>query len=126
MNGKEKERSLSIPKKYFQDASIGAIVPTLSEIKYLLKIIDYNRYMFETVYEDNVLYIKLPDDSFNQNMMRTLEIKRHNMAHLLGLTEHEDINSPNPQKNLLKKHFNSVVRDKSVYPGSTDAEKLLA
>mgnify|MGYP003305111482 CR=1 FL=1 len=71
--------------------------------------------MYETIYANNPLYLTLPDDTFNQNMTRILEIKRKNIAHLLGLTEHEDLANPNPQKNLLKKLFFVYKQGKKVY-----------
>ena len=125
INGKEKGSNISIPEKYFEDKSIGAIIPNIDEMTFLLKTIETNKKLFEMIYLDNPLYIKLPDDSLNENMTRVLEIKKHNIAHLMGLTEHEDIGTTNPSKNLLKKHFYKVVKDTSIYEGNTDAEKLL-
>lgn len=125
INGKEKGSNVTVPKQYFEDKSTCSIVPSLDEMNFLLKLIDNNKVMFEMIYENNPLYLKLPDESFNENMTRILEIKKHNIAHLLGLTEYEDINSLDPSKNLLKKHFNNIVKDKSLYKGSTESEKLL-
>lgn len=125
INGKEKSSSNKIPNKYYEDQSIGAIIPTLEEMDILLKLIESNKIMFEMIYKGNRLLLKLPDESFNENMTRILEIKKHNIAHLLGLTEYEDINFIDPTKNLLKKHFYSIINDKDEYEGNTDAEKLL-
>ena len=125
INGKEKSSSLTVPSEYYNDQSLGAIIPTDEELYALLKLIKANKIMFEVMYRDNPFTLKLPNQSFNQNMTRILEIKEYNIAHLLGLSEHEDINNPDPSKNLLKKHFNSVVKDKSKYAGNTEAEKLL-
>ena len=125
INGKEKESNMSIPEKYFLDKSLGAIIPSNKEMSFLLKLIETNTKMFEMIYLDNPLYIKLPNGTLNENMTRVLEIKRHNIAHLMGLTEYEDPGSNDPSKNLLKKHFYSIVKDTSVYNGNTDAERLL-
>lgn len=126
INGKLKEADLSVPKKYFDDSSMGTIIPTMKEVEHLLRVISYNSYMYSNVYDNNPLYVKLPDETFNQNMTRILEIKRKNIAHLLGLTEYEAPGELNPNKNLLKKHFNSIVKDKTKYYGDTDSEKLLS
>ena len=126
INGKLKEADLSVPKKYFDDSSMSTIIPTLKEVEYLLRVISYNSYMYNNVYDNNPLYIKLPEDTFNQNMTRVLEIKRKNIAHLLGLTEYEDPRELNSNKNLLKKYFNSNIKDKTRYYGDTDSEKLLS
>lgn len=125
INGKEKGSNITVPEKYFKDMAVGAIIPTFEEMAFLLKVIKSNKIMYEMFYEDTFLYVKLPDESFNENMIRILEIKKHNIAHLLGLTEYEDITN-NPSKNLLKKHFFSVVKESNkYYKGSSDAEKLL-
>jgi len=94
----------------------------MSDIDFLLKLIKSNKVMFEMIYKDNPLIVKLPDESFNANMVRILEIKEHNIAHLLGLTEHEDGNDP--RKNLFKKHFYSIVKNPEIY-GERDSERLL-
>lgn len=124
INGDKKDKEIRIPKKYFNDKDIGAIIPTMDELNLLLKLIESNKVMFETFYKDNEIFIKLPDESFNQNMSRLLEIKEHNLAHLLGLTEHEDYLNPDPSKNLLKKYILNVVNDSKKY-GSTEAEIIL-
>lgn len=126
MNGEQKETALSIPKKYFNDSTQGSIIPTIKEVEYLLKLIEHNSYMYETIYANNPLYLELPDDTLNQNMTRILEIKRKNVAHLLGLTEHESLDNPDDNKNVLKKYFLSHVKDMNKYPGNTDSEKLLS
>lgn len=125
INGKEKSSSMTIPEKYYKDQSIGAIIPSIDELEFLLKLIEKTTDLFDKTYDGNKMYLKLPDESFNENMTRVLEIKKHNIAHLLGLTEYENIAVSDPSKNLLKKHFYSVVIDKDRYYGNTDAEKLL-
>lgn len=124
MKGDRKRSDVKVPSKYFEDESMGAIIPSLADLDLLLKLIKANKEVFEMYYKDNLLVLDLPEDTFNQNMQRCLEIKEHNLAHLLGLTEFEDPMKPDPNKNILKKYVLKLIGNSSEY-GSTDAEKVL-
>ena len=121
MNG-EFSKEIDVPKKYFEDKSDCLIVPTETELEYLFNIIKSNKTMFEMLYQNNKFKIDLPKNTFNQNMTRILEIKKHNLAHLLGFTDSEP--TPDPNKNQLKKYFLSHVENTEQY-GETIAERLL-
>ena len=124
MKGNKKNRDIIVLDKYFEDESVGAIIPTMEEFDSLLKIIASNKKTFDTFYRNNSLSLELPEDSFNQNMIRVLKIEDYNLAHLLGLTEHEDPLNPAPSKNLLKKYIKSNVEDTTLY-GTKDSEIVL-
>ena len=124
MRGDRKRTDIKVPTKYFEDESMGAIIPNLAELDFLLKLIKTNKTVYEMYYKDNLLVLDLPDETFNQNMQRCLEIKDHNLAHLLGLTEFEDPAKPDPSKNILKKYVLNLIGNSSAY-GTTDAEKVL-
>lgn len=124
MNGDRKGRDVKIPAEYHEDESLGAIIPSMEDVEFLLRLIQMNRNVFEMYYKDNLLALTLPDNTFNQNMQRCLEIKEKNLAHLLGLTEHEDPNKPDPNRNLLKKFILSKIANRSDY-GYTDSEIVL-
>lgn len=124
MKGDRKGRDIKIPVEYFEDESMGAIIPSMEDVVFLFKLIQANRKIFDMYYKDNVLALQLPDNTFNQNMARFLEIKEHNLAHLLGLTEFEDPNKPDPNKNLLKKYILNEVKNLPNY-GYTDSQIVL-
>lgn len=124
INGNKKRGDIRVPNKYFLDESIGAIIPSVEDVEFLLFIIKLNKNVYEKFYKDNLLGLELPSGTFNQNMGRFLEIKDHNMAHLLGLTEHEDPLNQDSSKNILKKYILSEIKNKNVY-GSTEAEIVL-
>ena len=124
MRGDRKRTDIKVPTKYFEDESMGAIIPNLAELDFLLKLIKTNKTVYEMYYKDNLLVLDLPDETFNQNMQRCLEIKDHNLAHLLGLTEFEDPAKPDPSKNILKKYVLNLIGNSSAY-GTTDAERVL-
>lgn len=123
INGEcNKERK--VPEKYIKDMDSSTIVPTTKEIIDLFKLIKENISMYNTLYKNEHYLIKLPDDTFNMNMYRALEVRYENLAHLMGLTETEIINDPN--KNLLKKHFKKKysTEERKKY-GEKESEQLL-
>lgn len=94
MNG-DYSSELTIPQKYFDDKETCLIVPKEEDLEYLFKLIEANKEMYEILYKNKKIMIELPQNSFNQNMIRILEIEEYNLAHLLGLTDSEPKLDPN-------------------------------
>jgi len=115
-------RELTIPKKYFNDKEICSIIPTEEDLEYLFKLIEANKEMYEILYKNKKIIIELPKNSFNQNMIRELEIEEYNLAHLLGLTDSEP--KPDPNKNALRKYFMKNIENTERY-GDKISERLL-
>lgn len=121
MNGKY-SAEFPVPKEYYEDKDQCLIIPTEAEIDFLISLIEANIEMFNLLYRDKEFKLELPMDTFNQNMTRILEIKEHNLAHLLGLTDSEP--QPDPNKNQLKKYFLENIEDTEQY-GDKISERLL-
>lgn len=124
VNGNKKFNDIKVPNKYYQDRSINSYVCSDTELSLFLDLTKTVLEIYNMYYKDNEMPITLANESFNQNMTRVLKIEDHNLAHLLGLSEYEDINNPNPSKNLLRKHCQSIVENWQEY-GGTEAERLL-
>lgn len=124
MKGNKKGRNIKVSDEYFKDESVGAIIPTMEEFNFLLKMIENNKSIFDRFYKNKSLFLELPNNSFNQNMERVLKIEDYNLTHLLGLTEYEDPHNTIESKNLLKKYIKSHVENKDSY-GTKDAEIVL-
>lgn len=121
MNG-DYNSELTIPQKYFDDKETCLIIPKEEDLEYLFKLIEANKEMYEVLYKNKKIMIELPQNSFNQNMIRILEIEEYNLAHLLGLTDSEPILDPN--KNILKKYFMEHIENTEKY-GDKISERLL-
>ena len=121
MNGSF-ESEMDIPTDYHKDKEKNLIIPTEEDIEYLLNLFESNVEMFNLLYRDKRFLINLPDKSLNQNMIRILEVKYYNLAHLLGLTETEL--TPDPNKNQLRKYFLNNVKNQEQY-GDKISERLL-
>ena len=121
MNGNYSSE-LTIPQKYFDDKENCLIIPKEEDLEYLFKLIEANKEMYDFLYKNKEFIIELPKNSFNQNMIRILEIKEYNLAHLLGLTDSEP--TPDPNKNILKKYFMEHVENNEQY-GDKISERLL-
>ena len=52
-----------------------SIIPTQEDLKLLFKLVEINTKIFQTYYDNKKFYLILPDNSFNMNMGRILEIK---------------------------------------------------
>lgn len=113
---------LTIPQKYFDDKETCLIIPKEEDLEYLFKLIEANKKMYEALYKNKKIMIELPKNSFNQNMIRVLEIEEYNLAHLLGLTDSEP--QPDPNKNILKKYFVDHIKNTEQY-GDRISERLL-
>lgn len=123
ING-EYTNPISVSEKYFNDKNDCLIVPTQREMIDLFKLIKDNIVIYNALYKDEHYLLKLPDNTFNMNMYRILEIKYENLAHLMGLTESES--KPDPKKNLLKKYFkNKYTYEERKKYGKTDSEQLM-
>ena len=94
INGKY-NKSFSVPKKYYLDKDECSIVPTDTELDHLFHLIEANKTMFDLLYKGKKYTIELPKNSFNQNMVRVLQIQEYNLAHLLGLTDSEQEHDSN-------------------------------
>ncbi len=121
ING-EVESEISVPYEFFDDMDEFSIIPTQEDLKLLFKLVEINTKIFQTYYDNKKFYLILPDNSFNMNMGRILEIKYRNIAHLLGLNDSDPEESEN--KNRLLKHFKKVFSDFEKY-GKEDSTKLL-
>lgn len=102
LNGDFK-KTVAINKLYDDDKDHCLVIPKQSDIDYLYTLIDINMELFEAFYKDSEFMVKLPDNSFNMNMERVLNVDYYNLAHLFGLTQSEPV--PDKKKNLLKKYF---------------------
>lgn len=117
INGKF-DYEIAVPERFYEDMSDCKIIPTQEDIKYLFELIKQNVEVFSEIYEGRYFSIDLPDQSFNMNMTRNFEIKRKNIAHLLGLTEGKD------KSNLLRAYFIKKVPNSEKYGGAY-SERLL-
>lgn len=117
INGKF-DCEIAVPERFYEDMSDCKIIPTQEDIKYLFELIKQNVEVFSEIYEGRYFSIDLPDQSFNMNMTRNFEIKRKNIAHLLGLTEGKD------KSNLLRAYFIKKVPNSEKYGGAY-SERLL-
>lgn len=113
---------IPVPKKYFDDMWDCLIVPSQEELNYMFSLIEQNVAIYDSTYKNCDFLLKLPDNSLNMNMYRVLEVKKKNLAHLIGLTDSEK--QPNPNKNLLKKYFIKNISNPERY-GKTVSEQLL-
>lgn len=113
-------KGIAVPKKYVYDMDKNSIVPRDKDLDYLFTLIETNVDIFNYIYSDNDIILRLPDKSFNMNMERILQIKKKNLAHLMGLTESELGN----KDNFLKKYFLDNVRNREKY-GESVSEQLL-
>ena len=111
----------SVPQKYFYDKEDNLIVPSQEQLDTLFEILGKNKKMYERLYKNKEFFIKLPDNSFNQNMVRILRVYEYNLAHLVGLVETEKVEDPT--KNGLKKYFFFFFKDTAKY-GEKISEKL--
>ncbi len=118
----EYNKEIPVPTKYYKDMSDCSIVPRDNELDYLFNLIEANINVFDLLYKDRDIVLKLPDNSFNMNMERVLEVKEKNLAHLIGLTDSQE--KDNPNSNLLLKYFLDNVEDHEQY-GDTVATQFL-
>lgn len=98
MNG-EDVRTLEVPQKYFEDMDDCVLSPSKADLETLFAYIDTIKIVYQSYYEGQDIVIKLPGETFNQNMIKIISIEKRQLAHLLGLTEHES------KDNYLKKFF---------------------
>lgn len=121
MNGSY-EYELTVPSKYYYDKEKNLIVQTNEDYEYLMRLLEANVEIFDLLYRDKRFMFHLPENTLNQKMVRVLEIKYYNIAHLVGLTETEL--TPDPNKNQLKKYFLTNVKNQEQY-GEKLSERLL-
>lgn len=116
-------KSIEVPQLFFQDAFDGTYLPNTEDLNYLFSLLESNLRMFHQFYEGKNFLLKMPENSFNKGMNRIIEVREYNLAHLLGLTEHEGKEN-NESKNLLKKYFFTTVKEREKY-GKEEAVQLL-
>lgn len=107
ING-EDTKTIEIPEKYYRDMNACTLVPTTSDMQLLFSSIDSIKKLYDLFYNSKEYDITLPKNTFNQYMTKTISIEKRNLAHLLGLTEHED------KENYLKKFF--IESDQEIHP----------
>ena len=86
MMGNITKSHLAVPKNIQENFNDTSYVPSEEELTKLLDMVRINNNTFNKIYNGNQLYIKIPEGTLHQNMVEKLEIKKNNIAHLLGIT----------------------------------------
>lgn len=86
MMGERTRAHFVIPKRIKENIHDIRYLPDNEELTMLLDMVAINYNTFNRVYNNNQLFIKIPDDSLYKNMYERLEINKNNIAHLLGIT----------------------------------------
>lgn len=77
---------LAVPKRIKDELDNINYVPSTDELNMLINMIKINYNTYNKIYRNNQLFIKIPDGTLHQNMVERLEIRKDNIAHLLGIT----------------------------------------
>ena len=77
---------LAVPKRIKDNLEDINYVPDEEELDMLINMIKINYNTYNKIYRDNQLFIRIPDGTLHQNMIERLEIRKDNIAHLLGIT----------------------------------------
>ena len=80
---------LAVPKDIKENLNDINYVPTPEELDKLLDMLRINNTTFKRIYDGNQLYIKIPEDTLHKNIIERLEIRKNNIAHLLGITSRQ-------------------------------------
>ena len=107
--GEFDKKHVAVPKRIKDNIEDYRYVPTTEELSTLIDMIKINYNTYNKIYRDNELYIRIPDGTMHQNMIERLEIRKNNIAHLLGITS---------GKSSLAKIF--VDLDKQLHPDYYD------
>lgn len=104
--------SIEVPHVFAGDEQ-GIYVPYEHDLRLLFGLVKICSNMHEELYEGQKICIQMPNNTFNQQIIKMMEIKRQNLAHLLGFTENEK------KGNLLFEYFKEI--DKELYPALYDS-----
>lgn len=80
---------LAVPKEIKDNIMDITYVPTEEELTKVLDMLKINYSTFKRIYDGNQLYIRIPEGTLHQNIIERLEIRKNNIAHLLGVTSRQ-------------------------------------
>lgn len=81
--------SIPIDRKYF-DYSLDdnkTIIPNKRDLMLWMHFLKFNVEQFNLYFNNNIMVLRLPDGTLNQNMYKIFTIYKRNLAHILGITE---------------------------------------
>ena len=129
------EEQPEIPQYIYDDLNDYCIIPSDKEIDDLINLIKANYKMYVDFYKDVEFKFVLPDNTFNQNMVRNLTVEEKNLPHLMGLRDSEQKNKQDDNNHLFELFMSLVPEEdkKSMIPSqefirwvvSSNGEKVI-
>lgn len=83
------ECGIAVPSSFRNDIE-GCYIPTERELRFLFGLMKICCDFHATIYDGKEFSLLLPEGTLDQNITKLFSIKKENLPHILGLTEHED------------------------------------
>ena len=122
--GNNPQMTIPVSSKYansFKKNNEYYIVPNTEDLEILFELIKVNYAIFNKYYKNKMMILKMPRETLNQNMLKVLEIEKKNLAHILGITEHNENEIVNyfveQDKKKNPEYYNENGRLKKEYAG---------